>query len=154
MNMADTVDAIVKEIVINAPAERVFTALTDPAQRVKRWGAPGQFQTTHMESDLRAGGTWVMRGTGPGGTAASTGRSIRRTSLNSLAGRRAARNPGDAGPVRLGRERWGDIPPADPFRFREPGRSRTLRGLAMAPGNPAGLRREGRVAMSGKTIAS
>lgn len=68
MNTTDAADAIVKEIVINAPAERVFAALTDPAQRVRWWGAPGKFQTTHMESDLRAGGTWVMRGTGPGGS--------------------------------------------------------------------------------------
>jgi uncharacterized protein YndB with AHSA1/START domain len=66
--VAERGDAIVKEIVISAPAQRVFAALTDPAQRIKWWGVPGKFQTTHMESDLRPGGAWVMRGTGPGGT--------------------------------------------------------------------------------------
>jgi uncharacterized protein YndB with AHSA1/START domain len=69
MNLPETEtrDAIVKEIVIRAPAERVFEALTDPQQRVQWWGAEGKFQATHMESDLRPGGVWLMRGTGNGG---------------------------------------------------------------------------------------
>jgi uncharacterized protein YndB with AHSA1/START domain len=67
MNPITTSDAIVKEITIKAPAERVFQALTDPRQRVKWWGAEGRFQATHMESDLRPGGAWLMRGTGMGG---------------------------------------------------------------------------------------
>ncbi len=33
------------------------------------WGAEGRFQTTHMESDLRVGGKWIMRGIGVGGKA-------------------------------------------------------------------------------------
>ncbi len=60
-------DTIVQEIVIKAPAERIFEALTDPVQRVKWWGSEGRFQTTHMESDLRPGGKWMMRGNGIGG---------------------------------------------------------------------------------------
>ena len=60
-------DAIVKEILIQAPAERIFEALTDPQQRVAWWGVAGKFQVTHMESDLRPGGAWQMRGTGMGG---------------------------------------------------------------------------------------
>lgn len=68
MNATDAVDAIVKDIVIHAPAERIFRALTDPAERVRWWGSPGKFQATHMESDLRPGGAWRMRGTGPGGS--------------------------------------------------------------------------------------
>ena len=60
-------DTIVQEITITAPAERIFDALTDPDQRVKWWGAEGRFQTTHAESDLRAGGRWLMRGVGVGG---------------------------------------------------------------------------------------
>jgi uncharacterized protein YndB with AHSA1/START domain len=56
-------DAIVAEIVINAPAERVFAALADPRQRVQWWGSKGRFQATHMESDLRPGGAWLMSGT-------------------------------------------------------------------------------------------
>jgi uncharacterized protein YndB with AHSA1/START domain len=68
MNSVDTNDTIIKEIIIKAPAERIFEALTDPRQRVKWWGAEGKFQATHMESDLRPGGEWLMRGTGMGGT--------------------------------------------------------------------------------------
>ena len=60
-------DAIVQEITIKASAERIFEALTNPDQRVKWWGSEGRFQTTHMESDLRPGGRWVMRGIGMGG---------------------------------------------------------------------------------------
>src|SRR5919201_1991742 len=67
MNPAATNDIIIKEVVIQAPAERIFEALTDPRQRVKWWGAEGRFQVTHMESDLRPGGAWLMRGTGMGG---------------------------------------------------------------------------------------
>jgi len=53
---------IVEEITIDASAERVFEALISPEERVKWWGAGGSFQTTHMESDLRPGGRWAMRG--------------------------------------------------------------------------------------------
>jgi hypothetical protein len=48
---------------INAPAERVFEALTNPDQRVKWWGAAGRFQTTHMESfciATQALRTWLL----------------------------------------------------------------------------------------------
>ena len=67
MNPTIANDTIVQEIVIHAPAERIFEALTDPAQRTKWWGAEGRFQTTGMESDLRPGGKWIMRGNGMGG---------------------------------------------------------------------------------------
>jgi uncharacterized protein YndB with AHSA1/START domain len=67
MNATSDGETIVQEIAIQAPAQRVFEALTDPEQRVKWWGSKGRFQTTHMESDLRAGGKWAMRGTGMGG---------------------------------------------------------------------------------------
>jgi uncharacterized protein YndB with AHSA1/START domain len=67
MTHAETFDAIVKEIVINAPAERVFDAIADPRQRIKWWGVAGRFQAADMESDLRPGGAWKMRGTGMGG---------------------------------------------------------------------------------------
>jgi uncharacterized protein YndB with AHSA1/START domain len=60
-------DAIVEEITIAATATRVFTALTDPQQRVKWWGQRGRFETSHAESDLRPGGHWLMRGSGIGG---------------------------------------------------------------------------------------
>lgn len=67
MNPARANGAIVEEITIQAPAERIFQALTDPAELVRWWKAEGRFETTHVESDLRAGGKWLMRGTGPGG---------------------------------------------------------------------------------------
>ena len=60
-------NAIVKEITIKAPAERIFEALADPQLRMWWWGAEGRFQTTHMESDLHPGGKWIMRGIGVGG---------------------------------------------------------------------------------------
>lgn len=67
MNSSSPIDAIVEEIAIKAPAERIFDALTDPATRVKWWGLKGRFETTDMESDLRPGGRWMMRGTGMNG---------------------------------------------------------------------------------------
>jgi|SRR5579872_4808860 len=59
--------AIIEEVTINASAQRVFQALTDPRQRVKWWGRKGRFEATHAESDLRPGGRWSMRGSGAGG---------------------------------------------------------------------------------------
>jgi len=59
-------DTIVQEITIEAPARRVFEALTDPEQRKEWWGSEGRFQTTLMESDLRVGGKWIMSGIGFG----------------------------------------------------------------------------------------
>ncbi len=67
MNPTSVSDTIVQEVVIQAPAERVFEALTNPAQRVEWWGSEGRFQTKHMESDLRPGGKWMMSGSGIGG---------------------------------------------------------------------------------------
>jgi len=64
---ASTAEPIVEEITIAASAERIFEALTDPQQRLKWWGAEGQYRATHMESDLRAGGQWSTRGTSLGG---------------------------------------------------------------------------------------
>ena len=61
-----SVDAIVREITIKAPAARVFEALVDPAQRMKWWGKKGRFETTNAESDLRPGGRWLMSGMGMG----------------------------------------------------------------------------------------
>lgn len=81
MTTSPAPSTIVQEITIAAPAERIFAALTDPGERVKWWGAEGRFQTTHMESDLRPGGRWLMRGIGMGGkpfTVAGVYRTIER----------------------------------------------------------------------------
>jgi uncharacterized protein YndB with AHSA1/START domain len=75
---------IVAEITIEAAADRIFEALVDPAQRVKWWGLKGRFETTHVESDLRHGGRWAMRGIGMGGKPFSVGgeyRTIERPSV-------------------------------------------------------------------------
>jgi uncharacterized protein YndB with AHSA1/START domain len=64
MNPTGAADTIVQEITIAAPAARVFEAFTNQAERVKWWSAPdGRFRTTHVDSDLRPGGRWAMRGT-------------------------------------------------------------------------------------------
>lgn len=67
MNHLDADETITEEIEIKATADEVFRALTSPEERVKWWGALGRFKTTHMESDLRPGGKWLMRGSGIGG---------------------------------------------------------------------------------------
>ena len=67
MNPTSVSDTIVQEITIKGSADRIFEALTNPDQRVKWWGAEGRFQATHMESDLRHGGKWMMQGNGMGG---------------------------------------------------------------------------------------
>src|SRR5215470_8781859 len=51
-------DAIVTEIHIAAPPERVFQALVDPEQVVKWWGQTGIYRCNEFDSDLRVGGTW------------------------------------------------------------------------------------------------
>jgi uncharacterized protein YndB with AHSA1/START domain len=66
MNTSTVSDTIVQEITIKGSARRIFAALTDPQERVKWWGV-GRFQAIQMESDLRPGGKWAMRGTGVGG---------------------------------------------------------------------------------------
>ena len=67
MNPTVTGDPIVQEITITAPAERIFEALTNPEQLIKWWGVEGRFHATQMESDLRVGGQWIMRGIGISG---------------------------------------------------------------------------------------
>ena len=77
MNLTEARDTIVKAIIIKGSAERIFEALTNPDQRMKWWGAEGRFQATHMESDLRPGGGWMMRGVGMGGKPFSVGGAYR-----------------------------------------------------------------------------
>lgn len=67
MTLVGADDTLVEEIAIDASAERVFAALSDPRELVRWWGAEGRFRATHMESDLQPGGRWVMRGIGAGG---------------------------------------------------------------------------------------
>lgn len=60
-------DEIVSEIEIDAPAERVFQALIDPAQVVLWWGQTGVYRCTEFTADLRPGGKWRSAGVGPDG---------------------------------------------------------------------------------------
>lgn len=60
-------DAIVQEVEIRCGAERIFAALTNPAELTQWWGLEGKFQATHVECDLRLGGKWRMEVRGSGG---------------------------------------------------------------------------------------
>ena len=50
-------DAIVSEIHINAPAEKVFQALIDP-QQLMRWWNSAECKMEFFEMDARPGGQW------------------------------------------------------------------------------------------------
>jgi uncharacterized protein YndB with AHSA1/START domain len=58
----DPEDAVVEEVFINAPPERVFTALTDPKELLAWWGDPGAYWCTNWTLDLRVGGRWRCEG--------------------------------------------------------------------------------------------
>lgn len=55
------VEAIVQEIEIHAPADRVFRALTQPEELLQWWAAEDRFRATEVECDVRPGGKWRMR---------------------------------------------------------------------------------------------
>ena len=48
-------DAVVAEIFIAAPPERVFQAITDPAQTSQWWGQKGVYRITERHADFRVG---------------------------------------------------------------------------------------------------
>ncbi len=55
-------DALVGEVLIAAPAERVFQAITDPQQLLKWWGQEGLYRCAEWEVDLKPGGQWRSAG--------------------------------------------------------------------------------------------
>ena len=57
-------NAIVAEIFIAAPPERVFQAITDPAQMPRWWGQKDLYRITEWKADLRPGGKWSCAGKG------------------------------------------------------------------------------------------
>jgi uncharacterized protein YndB with AHSA1/START domain len=61
-------DAVLAEIFIAAPPERVYQALTDPSQTAQWWGQSGQYRVTESKSDPRPGGKWSSDGVGADGT--------------------------------------------------------------------------------------
>ena len=65
--MQITQDAIISEIEIAAPPDRVFQALIDPRQVVQWWGQEGVYRCTEFASDVRPGGQWRSAGVGSDG---------------------------------------------------------------------------------------
>jgi uncharacterized protein YndB with AHSA1/START domain len=60
-------NVVVAEIFIAAPPDRVFQALTDPAQMAQWWGEKGLYRITANKVDLRVGGKWSSSGIGADG---------------------------------------------------------------------------------------
>jgi len=60
-------DTIVAEIFVAAPPERVFQAITDPAQMPRWWGQHDMYRITESKADLRPGGKWSSVGVGTDG---------------------------------------------------------------------------------------
>ncbi len=58
---------VLAEILIAAPPDRVFQALTDPKQMAQWWGDKGMYRITENQSDLRVGGKWSSSGVGADG---------------------------------------------------------------------------------------
>jgi uncharacterized protein YndB with AHSA1/START domain len=61
-------NTVIAEIFIAAPPERVFQAITDPAQVSQWWGQSSLYRVTNSSSDLRVGGKWLSAGVGKDGT--------------------------------------------------------------------------------------
>ena len=55
-------DAVTCEIFIAAPRERVFEALTNPAQAAQWWGDKGRYHMQKFSMDVRPGGKWSTTG--------------------------------------------------------------------------------------------
>src|SRR6266568_103893 len=52
-------DAVISEVFIAAPPERVFQALTNREQALQ-WGSSQEFKLTKWEMDPRPGGKWTF----------------------------------------------------------------------------------------------
>ena len=60
--VADVAAGTIRGVVdIAAPPERVFQALTDPAELEAWWGADDMYRTFDWQVDLRPGGAWSCR---------------------------------------------------------------------------------------------
>ena len=53
-------DKIVQEVIIKAPAERIFRALTRPEELLQWWNLEDRFRVVAAECDLEPGGKWRM----------------------------------------------------------------------------------------------
>ena|SRR5579872_6464377 len=67
-NTAGTEDAIVAEVLINAPQSVVWSALTEARLLGSWWGSPETYRADRWTIDLRVGGAWSSRGTSNDGT--------------------------------------------------------------------------------------
>jgi uncharacterized protein YndB with AHSA1/START domain len=74
MHISADQDAIVSEIEIAVPADRVYQALVDPEQVLMWWGQAGIYRCTEFEADVRRGGKWRSTGIGPNGRFEVTGK--------------------------------------------------------------------------------
>lgn len=55
-------DAVICEIFIAAPRERIFEALTNPDQAAQWWGEKRQYSMIKFSMDVRPGGKWFTTG--------------------------------------------------------------------------------------------
>jgi uncharacterized protein YndB with AHSA1/START domain len=60
-------DAVLAEIFIAAPPERVFQAISEPEQLSRWWGESGLYRVTERTADIRPGGKWFCAGKGADG---------------------------------------------------------------------------------------
>ena len=61
-----TTDSVRIERIIDAPAERVFRAFTNP-EDLKQWFGEGETKTTYVEADARPDGRYLLVMQPPGG---------------------------------------------------------------------------------------
>lgn len=71
MTEPDPEDGVVKSVFIKARPERVFRALTEPAELLAWWGDRQVYWCTKWTLDLRVGGRWRCEGTSRRGGAFS-----------------------------------------------------------------------------------
>ena len=60
-------DEITQEIRVAASADRIFSALTNPAELTVWWGDEATYRCNSWKVDLRVGGHWRAEGIGSGG---------------------------------------------------------------------------------------
>jgi uncharacterized protein YndB with AHSA1/START domain len=53
---------IIAAVVVDAPIERVFAALTTPEELLRWWGSSDTYRSTEWTADLRVGGRWRAAG--------------------------------------------------------------------------------------------
>lgn len=55
-------EVVIAEVFIAAPRERVFEAITDPAQAARWWGPGDRYRMTDIQMEMRPGGKWSAVG--------------------------------------------------------------------------------------------